>query len=299
MRVGRLAPIVVFSLLGLVAADVCMAADAGTSRRPRPLMWVDETAGWTKGSAVRVERPAPADGAELAPDTRNARYASAFLVAPNGTWLTARKNIEQCRSISIEGGAAGSAVTRLMVIEVSVHETADVALVRTAGFKLDVIPLPMAPVGLESDEAYQVGFANGKPAAVHSRLIGYMPPRRPGVSSEDDVAVWAELSRVPESVDEGGTLAGGIVMNEDRLGFGVVSAQNARRGRILSSSNDAIRALLRRERVTGPAMQLDDLPPLTNQTYPPVAQALIQERRVARLVCEPRAGSQPAVARPR
>jgi hypothetical protein len=294
MRIGHLAPIVGFSLLGLFAADICAAADAGTPRRPRPLMWADETAGWVAGSAIRIERPAPADFADLPPEMRNAKYASAFLVAPNGTWLTARKNVEHCRSISIEAGAVGSAVTRLMVIEVAVHETADVALVRTAGFRLDVVPLPMAPVGLESEEAFQIGFADGKPAAVYSHLIGYMPPRRPGASSEDDVAVWAVLSRVADSEADGGALSGGIVMNADRLGFGVVSGVNARRGRVLTSSNDAIRALLRRERVNGPPMPMDDRPPLTSQTYPPAARELIQQRRVARLVCEPRAGSQPA-----
>jgi hypothetical protein len=299
MRIGRLAPIVVFSLLGLIAAEVAEAADAGTARRPRPLVWADETVGWVKGAAIRIERPAPAEGAGIPSETSNAKYASAFLVAPNGTWLTARKNIEQCRSISVEAGASGSALTRLMVIEVSVHESADVALVRTAGFRMDIAPVPMAPVGLESEQAFQVGFANGKPAAIHSRLIGYMPPRRPGVSSEDDVAVWGELSRVPDSEEDSGALSGGIVMNEDRLGFGVVSGERARRGRVLTSSNDAIRALLRRERVTGPPMVMDDLPPLTNQTYPPVARALIQERRVARLVCEPRTGSQPTPTRPR
>jgi hypothetical protein len=63
---------------------------------------------------------------------------------------------------------------------------------------------------------------------------------------------------------------------------------------VLTSSNDAIRALLRRERVNGPPMPMDDRPPLTSQTYPPAARELIQQRRVARLVCEPRAGSQPA-----
>jgi hypothetical protein len=203
-------------------------------------------------------------------------------------WLTARKNVEQCRSISIEAGGTGSAMTRLMVIEIALHETADIALLRTAGFRMDITPLPMAPVGLESEEAFQVGFADGAPAAVHSRLIGYMPPRRPGVSSEDDVAVWAELSRVPNDSETSDTLAGGIVLNEDRLGFGVVSAVSPRRGRILTSSNDAIRALLRRERVSGPPLEMDDQPPLTEQTYPPAARALIQERRVARLVCEPR-----------
>ncbi|MCD6074951.1 MAG: hypothetical protein K0Q70_1834, partial [Rhodospirillales bacterium] len=87
MRIGRLAPIVVFSLLGLIAAEVAEAADAGTARRPRPLVWADETVGWVKGAAIRIERPAPAEGAGIPSETSNAKYASAFLVAPNGTWL--------------------------------------------------------------------------------------------------------------------------------------------------------------------------------------------------------------------
>lgn len=293
MGIGRISALILF---GILAADIASAADQGSSRRPRPLLWSDETQGWVRGSAIRTERPAPADGAEM-PAPKNAHYASAFLVAPNGQWLTAKKNVDRCRSIFVEAGASGSAVVRLMVIEVAVHETADVALLRTAGFKLDVVPMSMAPVGLESDEAFQVGFADGKPAAVHSRLIGYMPPRRPGVSSEDDVAAWGEISRVPDD-EGGGVLAGGIVMNADRLGFGIVSGENARRGRVLSSSNDAIRALLRRERVTSPPMHDDDGPALTDQTYPPVARALIQQRRVARLVCEPRGTPPAATSRP-
>lgn len=202
---------------------------------------------------------------------------TAFSIAREGRWVTARHVVEGCRrpAILVGGGRAVAADVRLA-------PRADIAVLLTQGGS-DAVPV-MATEGLRAGQrAFHPGFPQARAGEVASRLLGRETFRVRGRGQrEEPVLVWAEVGR---TAGLGGTLAGlsgAPALDRQGRAIGVTIAESPRRGRIYTTAPDTF----------GPAtrgMQKAD-EPLTGRTitvdnYGLVADELRRELRVAQVVC--------------
>ena len=202
---------------------------------------------------------------------------TAFAIAREGRWVTARHVVEGCRrpALIVGGGRAIAADVRLA-------PRADVAVLITQGGPAAMPVAPQAPLH-RGQRGFHPGFPQGRSGEVTTRLLGRetFHIRGRGQRSEP-VLAWAEVGRT-DGLD--GTLAGlSGAPAVDRRGrvVGVTIAEAPRRGRIYTTAPDTFAPAVRGlqapdEPVTGQAVTIDN--------YGLVADALRRDLRVAQVVC--------------
>jgi S1-C subfamily serine protease len=202
---------------------------------------------------------------------------TAFSIAGEGRWVTARHVVEGCRrpAIMVGGGRAVAADVRLA-------PRADIAVLQTRGGPA-AIPLAAREALHKGQRAFHPGFPQGRPGEVTSRLLGRETLHVRGRGQRDEpVLAWAEVGRTDRL---GGTLAGlsgAPVLDRQGRAVGVTIAESPRRGRIYTTAPDtfgpAVRGLQSAdELLTGRTVTVDN--------YGLVADDLRRERRVAQVVC--------------
>lgn len=202
---------------------------------------------------------------------------TAFSIAREGSWVTARHVVEGCRrpAILVGGGRAVAADVRLA-------PRADIAVLLTQGGP-PAIPVAAVHSLREGQRAFHPGFPQARAGEVTSRLLGRetLKVRGRGARSEP-VLAWAEVGRTDRL---GGTLAGlsgAPVLDRQGRAIGVTIAESPRRGRIYTTAPEtfgpAIRGVQKAdEPVTGRIVTVDN--------YGLVADDLRRDLRVAQVVC--------------
>lgn len=213
-----------------------------------------------------------------APDTPFQPAAgTAFSIAGEGLWVTARHVVEGCRrpAIMVGGGRAVAADVRLA-------PRADIAVLQTAGGPA-ALPLAAGERLRKGQRAFHPGYPQGRAGEVTSRLLGRETLRVRGRGQRDEpVLAWAEVGRTDQL---GGTLAGlsgAPVLDRQGRAVGVTIAESPRRGRIYTTSPDtfgpAVRGLQKAdEPLTGRIVTVDN--------YGLVADDLRRDLRVVQVVC--------------
>ena len=258
-----LAVLVVFSLNRRENADALDVADAD-----------DEIEGELLGPVTAFD-PAVTVNAPDIPFQPSA--GTAFSVARDGLWITARHVVEGCRrpAIMVSEGRAVSTDVRLA-------SRADIAVLITDGGP------PALPVLVDGrlsigQRGFHPGYPQAKPGEVTTRLLGRETLKVRGRGQRDEpVLAWAEVGRTDGL---GGTLAGlsgAPVLDRQGRAIGVTIAESPRRGRIYTTSPDtfgpAIRGLQKAdEPLTGRTVTVDN--------YGLVADDLRRDLRVAQVVC--------------
>jgi S1-C subfamily serine protease len=202
---------------------------------------------------------------------------TAFSIAGQGRWLTARHVVEGCRrpALVVGGGRAVSADVRL-------SPRADIALLITAGGPpaLSVTTLEPLRVG---QRAFHPGYPQGKPGEVTSRLLGREVLKVRGRGARDEpVLAWAEVGRT-EGLE--GTLAGlSGAPALDRRGrvVAMTIAEAPRRGRIYTTAPDTLGPAIRGEQPADEPLLGEQV---TVENYGRVADDLRRDLRVAQVVC--------------
>ena len=269
-------------------------------RQRGPRIWVDATDQWASGSAVskRNEFPdyyAPLPQTSLIRERRGkpkTTVGSALAIAPNGVWLTARHVVEGCQDVIVQGGLKNGRPANLRNTKVTLHRTADVAVIRSSHTDYRRKPFVLAKRGDTAGEAFHIGFPRGKPGAVHSRYLGQQQVRRQRRSEgSESVLVWAEMSRIPNFSGALGGISGGVVVDRTGAIIGTNSAGSARRGRLLTSRPATLREIVRQsgETVTMATKSRPMIAELNSKSYPAFAKSAIQGRRVVRVICKRRA----------
>lgn len=267
-----------------------------TRRQPGPKFWVKETNHWAAGGAVSKRHEFPGYNDPVNPvgvvDGRTSEakttVGSAFAIAPNGLWLTARHVVEGCREVLVQAGLRNGRPVSLRSTRVTMHPTADVALIASADTDFEHEPFALADRGDLAGEAFHIGFPRGKPGAAHSRFLGRKRVRHRNVrGSDEEILVWAEVSRLPDFSGGLGGISGGVVVDRTGAVIGTNSAGNPRRGRILTSRPKMLWEAVRQGRrdarpATGARPAITEL---TTRDYPAYAKAAIQDRRVVRVIC--------------
>jgi len=202
---------------------------------------------------------------------------TAFSIAGEGRWVTARHVVENCKrpALKVGEGQAVAAAKRL-----ALH--ADIALLVT-----DQGP-PALPVQLVNtlevgQLAFHPGFPQGQVGEVSSRLLGYdrLRGRGRGVAPER-VLAWAEVGRT-EGLD--GTLAGlsgAPALDQFGRVVGVTIAAAPRRGRIYTTAPRAFSLAIQGQAGLA-GVQLPSS--VTVENYGQVADELRRDLSVAQVVC--------------
>ncbi|MGB1007947.1 MAG: S1 family peptidase, partial [Thalassobaculaceae bacterium] len=201
---------------------------------------------------------------------------TAFKVA-DGMWITARHVVDGCRVVGIVDGRRARRANSAQV-----HPRADLAVLSAPG---GPSPLAFNFAPLRRDQTgFHFGFPKGKPGDVRSRLLGRMTLRSRGRYRFDEPAIaWAETARVPNFTGSLGGISGGPVTDRDGRVIGVTVAGSRRRGRVITTSPETLRAY-----VGALGVPPVDRPPrlqVTAQNFADAGRRLRKTRNVVQVVC--------------
>lgn len=205
------------------------------------------------------------------------QMGTAFSVASDGRWITARHVVEGCRQPALVIDK-----NRALAADVRLAARADVALLLTDGGP-PALPVAKDEALYKGQRAYHPGYPQGKPGAVASRLIGRETLRLKGRGSyEEPVLAWAESGRTKGLQGTLSGLSGAPVLDRQGRVLGVTIAEAPRRGRIYTTAPDSFIAAVGTElgnegEILGQAV--------TTRNYGAVSDQLRRELRVAQVVC--------------
>jgi serine protease Do len=202
---------------------------------------------------------------------------TAFSIAADGRWITARHVVDGCRrpALVVGGGRAVAADLRLA-------RGADVALLITDGGPPG-LPVVTRPALRHGQRAFHPGFPQGRAGEVSSRLLGRETLHVHGRGKHDEpVLAWAEVGRTEGLEGTLAGLSGAPALDRQGQVLGVTIAEAPRRGRIYTTSPETFAPTVRGQSGDEDA-PLEE--PITVDNYGRVADTLRRDLRVAQVVC--------------
>lgn len=202
---------------------------------------------------------------------------TAFSIAGEGRWVTARHVVEGCRKPALVVDK-----TRALAADVRLADRADVALLLTDGGP-PALPVAAAAPLYKGQRAFHPGFPQGEPGEVASRLIGRETLKVRGHRSYDEpVLAWAESGRTKGLKGTLSGLSGAPVLDRRGRVLGVTIAESPRRGRIYTTAPDTFVPAIKGEQ------RADEIAlgqAVTTDNYGAVSDRLRRDLRVAQVVC--------------
>lgn len=178
---------------------------------------------------ILVQVDAPKDG-----------IGTAFAINNNGDWITARHVVDGCNSV----GLLVAPDQYVPVERVTVDPDSDLALIST-GRSPSSVKLALGKPLRVGDEGYHVGYPQGRPGEVATKLLSRSKlitrGRRDGA---EPILAWAEIGRTQGLTGTLGGISGGPVFDKDGGVRGVIVAESPRRGRIYTAAPSSVEAFL-------------------------------------------------------
>lgn len=213
-----------------------------------------------------------------APDTPfQPSSGTAFSIASDGRWLTARHVVEGCRQPALVVGGG-----RAIAADVRLAPRADIALLITQGGP-PALPVAASIPLREGQRGFHPGYPQGRPGEVTTRLLGRETLKVRGRGARDEpVLAWAEVGRTEGLRGTLGGLSGAPTLDRQGRMVAITLAEAPRRGRVYTTAPDTLVPAIRGEQrpdepVTGRAVTIDN--------YGLVADDLRRDLRVAQVVC--------------
>jgi S1-C subfamily serine protease len=202
---------------------------------------------------------------------------TAFSINDSGVWLTARHVVEHCARAAIMVNE-----TEGVEAKVRLAPRGEAAVLITADGS-PALPLASGPLR-RGEYGYEAGFPRGRPGEVASRLLGrgMLSLRGRGVRNVP-VLIWAEVGRTEGLRGALTGMSGAPAMDREGRVVGVAVAESPRRGRLYTTTPEAIAAALiaaRAHRAPGAAGQS-----ITPDNYGLAADDLRRSLRIAPVVC--------------
>jgi len=202
---------------------------------------------------------------------------TAFSIAGEGRWLTARHVVEGCRqpALVVGGGRAVAADVRL-------SPRADIALLITAGGP-PALPVSTTTPLQVGQRAFHPGFPQGRPGEVTSRLLGREMLKVRGRGARDEpVLAWAEVDRTLGLEGTLAGLSGAPAMDRRGRVVALTIAEAPRRGRLYTTAPDTLGPAIRGEQRQDEQLLGE---PVTVDNYGRVADDMRRDLRIAQVVC--------------
>jgi S1-C subfamily serine protease len=217
---------------------------------------------------------APADPAQPVSGT-------AFAVAGDGRWLTARHVVEGCRQAAILLGGG-----RAVEVKIGFAPKTDVAVLTSLGGP-PALPIRPERASLRiGQRAYHPGFPQGQAGEVTSRLLGREILRVKGRGAHaEPVLAWAETGRTDQMNGSLSGLSGAPALDAQGRVVGVTLAESPRRGRIYTTAPESVAAAVAPGAPRSEAGEPAPSEPITPENYGRMADALRRDLRVAQVVC--------------
>lgn len=249
-------------------------ADAPPPPPPPPAIEGDEAL----GAASSLDPEVVVD----APEAHGPSSGTAFSVAGEGVWLTARHVVDGCARAAVVVADGRGVAARIQI-----DPRSEAALLITDG------GVPGLPTALDAPlrrgmRAFHPGFPQAEPGEATSRLLGRetLVVRGRGARSEP-VLVWAEIGRTEGLEGTLSGLSGAPALDAAGRVVGVTIAEAPRRGRIYTTAPEMVEETLRvavRRPEPGPPTEA-----ITPENYGRIADDLRRTLRVAQVVCLERA----------
>lgn len=220
----------------------------------------------------------PAVVVDAPEDAPASRAGTAFSIAGEGRWITARHVVEGCRRPALMVGGA-----RAVAADVRLAPHADLALLITEGGPA-ALPLGSPEVPAVGQLAFHPGYPRGSAGEATSRLLGeeVLRPRGRGAAAER-VLAWAEVGRTEKLNGSLAGLSGAPALDSDGKVIGVTVAQAPRRGRLYTTTPQDLAWAVRGQTDVGARSG----GAVTIENYGRVADDLRRNLRVAQVICLP------------
>ena len=227
--------------------------------------------------------PPPVPGADQAPISPSSPFANATLVRlstakvakgtafsmnDRGVWLTARDVVAGCARPMIAVAEGWGAPAKLRAID------GDTAVLTTDG-GAPALPMAMAALARSGDSGFLPGFSGGGPGEVAALFLGR------GIGR--DRLAWAEIGHTDGLKDPLSGLAGAPVLNAAGEITGMLVADAPRRGRLRTTTPEALIRALTAAKLNPSAAQAGQ--PITLDNYGRAADGLRRALSVAEVVC--------------
>jgi S1-C subfamily serine protease len=219
---------------------------------------------------------------------------TAFSVADSGVWITARHVVAGCRNIALmeTPELAAEAAVAPGGLAPDGGPPSDIAVLITKG-GAPALPLSRDMTLRLGERAFHPGFPKGRAGETTSRLIGRKSlvlrrsaPGHLAAGRAEPVLAWAEAGRTDGLRGDLAGLSGAPALNARGLVVGVTLAEAPRRGRIYTTSPEAIRQALARAHLAAAVAASGQ--PVTVDNYGRVADTLRRDLSVAQVVCRDR-----------
>ena len=228
--------------------------------------------------------PSPLDDRSLVEAQRAGPWSSGtgFAIGDGGVWLTARHVALGCERLGVVNGQDQELVAATLVY---VSKRADVAILKTQGG-----PEPLALDLNEADlqlgaTGFHIGFPQGQPGEVVSRLIGRELMITEGAwRGRENTLAWAEVSRSKGLRGTLGGLSGGPAFDGRGNVIGITIAESLRRGRVITTSSDSVIQALKEARLSPKG---EAIAPLQTNDITRVANRVRRDLKVIQVVCLP------------
>ncbi|MCU0730173.1 MAG: serine protease [Hyphomonas sp.] len=237
--------------LGLMLAVIFALAPNADAPAPAPLTEFQEQIAEELGPLL--PDPSPMDELVLVQvgEPQNG-VGTAFAVNSSGDWLTARHVVEGCAKVTLMV-APGNYVP---VANIVVDEEHDLALLSTGRSPFPVSLALQGPLRV-GDEGFAVGFPQGEPGELATRLVARSRlVTRGRRSAEAPILAWAEVGRTEGLRGTLGGISGGPMFDATGAVRGVIVAESPRRGRIYTTAPQSVEAFLTKQGIpleSGPA----------------------------------------------
>ena len=203
---------------------------------------------------------------------------TAFSIADDGVWLTARHVVDGCRQAAIVV-ANGRGVAASVRIDVR----GEAAVLTTEG-GAPAIPLGLSLPLQRGERAFHPGYPQGRPGEVTSRLLGRETLVVKGRGArKEPVLVWAEVGRTDTLDGPLSGLSGAPALDAAGRVVGVTIAEAPRRGRIYTTTPETVGQILSANPRRASTFAVGE--PITTENYGRVADSLRRDLRVAQVVC--------------
>ena len=202
---------------------------------------------------------------------------TAFSIAGDGRWLTARHVVEGCRRPALVVGDR-----RAVGADVRLAEQADIALMITEGGPTALPVMADRPLR-RGQRAFHPGFPQGEPGEVTTRLLGRETLRVRGAARATSRCWSGPRSGGPRVwMARLAGLSGAPAIDSRGRAIGVTIAESPRRGRVYTTAPETYGPAIRGEQRPDERVLAQDI---TTENYGEVSEDLRRDLRVAQVVC--------------